>query len=220
MYNGEQIKIGTCEQMYYLRADQVGLIRPQRGSVNPRSVDHAQSIRFRFPFPQEDNVKPGAFQDHDYGLGLWGIEPPEDIDHGSLQFTRNYPSGGGLLLSIPCPRGKEGKASPVKVHYNGYNGAVHIHSQRLMDGQLRLVLRCGDCGALYRVDSLEDCQPVLDCLEKEAASRDHEAKIANQRPGAEQCSSPGGYWREIARRIVAGYTEPNFWSKTETPVAA
>ncbi len=181
--DGENIKIGTCEQMYYLRADQVNQIAPVRGSVNPRLLAHAGGIRFRFPFPQEDGVLPGNFEDYDYGLGLYGVEVPEDIDHGHLQFSRNYPSKGGMLLSIPCPRSKEGKAYASKVSYNGYNGPVHIHSQRLVDGKLMLVLRCGDCGALWRVTTVEECQPVLDALEKEAASRDHETRIANERPG-------------------------------------
>lgn len=218
--DGAEIKIGTCEQMYYLRADQVEQVLPMRNSVNPRSVDHAGSIRFRFPFPQEDNVRPGDFKDYDYGLGLYGIEPPEDgIDHGSLQFVRSYPNSGGILLSIPCPRSKEGKASALKVGYNGYNGPVHIHSQRLVDGKLVLILRCGDCGALYRVPTLDEAKPVLDVLEQYAKDRDREARIANERPGAEQCQSSGDYYREVARRIVAGYTEPNFWTAQQAVAA-
>jgi len=210
--DGQNIKIGTCEQMYYLRADQVHLVRGQRGSVDPQDLKHAGSIRFRFPFPQEDGNAPGDFEDYDYGLGLSGVEVPDDIEHHNLQFTRNYPQSGGMLLGIPCPRSKDGKASKPRVHYNGYSGSVHIHSQRLVDGKLMLVLRCGDCHALWRVTTLEECQPVLDVLEKEAQSRDHETRIANQRPGAVQCSSQGDYYREVAKRIVAGYTEPNFWT--------
>ncbi len=193
--DGQNIKIGTCEQMYYLRADQVHLVRGQRGSVDPQSVRDAGAIRFRFPFPQEDSVAPGDFDDYDYGLGLSGVEVPEEIEHSFLQFTRNYPQSGGMLLSIPCPRSKEGKASNLKLSYNGYSGSVHIHSQRLVDGQLILILRCGDCHALWRVPTLEECKPVLDALEKEAQSGDR-----------------GDYYREVAKRIVAGYTEPNFWT--------
>lgn len=218
--DGEEIKIGTCEQMYYLRADQVHLIRPlNQNNINPQSSKQAESIRFRFPFPQEDHVKPGEFEDPDYGLGLYGIEPPKEIEHYSLQFTRNYPQSGGVLLSIPCPRSKEGKANPVKVSYNGYSGPVHIHSQRLVQGKLVLILRCGDCGALYRVPTLDDAQPVLAILEQEAKQRDHETRIANERPGDVQCESQGDYYREIARRIYAGYTAPNFWT-TKQAIAA
>lgn len=201
IHNGQSVKIGTCEQMYYLRADQVHLIQPEPGSVNPRSVKHAEGIRFRFPFPQEDHVRPGGFDSYDYGFGIYGIEPPSDpdsVEHHNLQFTRNYPSQGGILLSVPCPRSKAGKASGLKFSYNGYIGPVHVHSQRLVEGKLVLILRCGDCGALYRVPTLEEARPVLDCLEKDGSD------IA----------------KEIAKRIIAGYTEPNFWNPQSQQEAA
>lgn len=50
MYGGHQIKIGTCEDMYYLRADQAQRVRPERGSVDP--FRQAPEIRFRFPWPE------------------------------------------------------------------------------------------------------------------------------------------------------------------------
>lgn len=189
LINGQEIKIGTCEQMYYLRADQVSLIEPVSGSVNPRRRDEAESIRFRFPFPDEDDTKPGAFEPYDRAFPVWDVEPPEDIKHYNLQFTRNYPSSGGILLSTPCPRSKEGKASGFKWGYNGYSGPVGIHSQRLVGEQLVLILRCMDCGALWRVPSLEEAKPILEKLTEDEHSR------------------------KIAMRIIDGYTKPNYWTK-------
>jgi hypothetical protein len=212
-YNGKNIKIGTCEQMYYLRADQVHLIAPERNSVNPQLKSHAEHIRFRFPFPNEDSIEPGAFEDYDRAMFVSGVEVPDGVDHGSLQFTRNCPASGGIILSTPCPLSKEGKASGLKFRFNGYAGDVGIHSQRLVDGQLKLVCKCGGCGALWRMDTLQDCQGVLDSLERAAAYRDHETRIANARPGAVQCKSSGDYYREIARRIAAGYEGENYWTK-------
>jgi hypothetical protein len=202
-YNGERIKIGTCEQMYYLRADQANKVTAVSGSVDP--IRDAEHIRFRFPFPHEDGTEPGMFSPYDYGLGLYGIEPPEDIEHDTLQFSRTYPQSGGILLSTPCPRSAEGKKSGLKFGYNGYTGSVHIHSQRLVDGKRMLVMRCGDCGALYRLTDLDECKPVLDVLEKcaQAESRG----LPTDRPETAK------YYREVARRIVAGYTQPNAWTK-------
>lgn len=192
--NGEDIKIGTCEQMYYLRADQVQLIESVSGSVNPQRKEEAESIRFRFPFPDEDHVEPGAFEPYDRAFSVWDVEVPEDIEHYHLQFTRNYPSSGGILLSTPCPHSKEGKASGLKWSYNGYSGPVGIHSQRLVNEQLVLILRCMDCGALWRVPTLEEAKPILAKLTENEISR------------------------KIAMRIIDGYTKPNFW--TQTLVAA
>lgn len=194
--NGQSIKIGTCEQMYYLRADQVCLIDPVPGSVNPRSAKQAGSIRFRFPFPDEDHIAPGSFEDYDRAFPVYGLEVPEDIDHHFLQFERNYPSSGGILLSTTCPRSKEGKVSGFKFAYNGYGGSVGIHSQRLIDGELKLVLRCQDCGALWRVDTLAECDPVLEKLKETE------------------------FGRKIAMRIIDGYTKPNYWTPKLEPQAA
>lgn len=199
--DGREIKIGTCEQMYYLRADQVGQVRWKSGNVDPTKQDEAERIRFRFPFPQEDNIKPGDFEDHDYGLGISSILPPEDIDHGTLQFSRNYPTAHGIGLSTPCPRSKEGKASGFKFFYNGYSGPVQVHSQRLVDGKLVLILRCADCGALYRVPTLEEAAPVLKALREE-----HTMDKTLQK-----------YYCQVADRIEAGYTAPNFWTPAGNP---
>ena len=197
-HQGHQIKIGTCEQMYYLRADQVEFITPEHNSVNPHSLDTAGLIRFRFPFPDEDTVQPGAFQDYNRALWIYGLEVPEGVDHGSLQFTRNYPSSGGIILSTPCPESQEGKASGLRFNYNGHAGKVGIHSQRLIDGQLKLVCSCGSCGALWRNDTLEDCAAILNNLRAEAARdpKDARAKL----------------FSEVAARIEAGYTKPNYWT--------
>lgn len=208
-HNGSEIKIGTCEDMLYLRADQAHLVTAMPRNVDP--IKDAQSIRFRFPFPQEDDIAPGSFEPF-FTLGVSGVEVPEDIDHGNLQFTRNYPRSGGILLSVPCPESKEGKASGLTYHYNGYSGKVQIAQQRVVGDQLVLVCQCGSCGAAYRCPTLEDAQPVIDSLLKTAAYNDHENRIANDRPGSVQCVSRGDYYREVAKRIVDGYTQPLPWS--------
>jgi hypothetical protein len=60
-YLGNNIKIGTCEDMYYLRAD-------QRHLVKAAALHDLTDIRFRFPFPDEDHRQPGDFDDYDRGL--------------------------------------------------------------------------------------------------------------------------------------------------------
>ena len=59
-FQGQSIKIGTCENMYYLRADQAAMVQPESGNVDP--IRDRESLRFRFPFPDEDNVLPGEFE--------------------------------------------------------------------------------------------------------------------------------------------------------------
>jgi hypothetical protein len=55
----ERIKIGTCEEMMYLRYEDRDRVRPESGSVNV--IQYATELRFRLPFPEEDHLKPGEY---------------------------------------------------------------------------------------------------------------------------------------------------------------
>lgn len=208
-YNGQEIKIGTCEDMYYLRADQARKVRPISGNVNP--VRDAGEIRFRFPFPDEDGIEPGAFKDFNRGLAVWGIEPPVDIDHYSIQFS----NAAGLLVSLPCPESNDGKSAPYKIHRNGYGGPVKIVQQRLVDGQLKLVCQCGSCGAAYRCQTIEEAEPVIEALLKQVEEMKRVAE-RDRRP----IDARARFFTEMAKRIVDGYTKPNAWTVSPQPVAA
>jgi hypothetical protein len=60
-YNGQRVKIGTCEDMLYLRWDQRGLVTESETPLFDPKV--LEVIRFRFPFPGEDGIEPGGFGD-------------------------------------------------------------------------------------------------------------------------------------------------------------
>jgi hypothetical protein len=200
--DGDSIKIGTCEDMYYLRADQADQITSTRGSLDPQNEQTAQRIRFRFPFPEEDNILPGDFTDHDKGLTAYGIEVPEEVEHRKIQFT-----APGILVSLPCPESKEAKESGLPFHYNGHKGKVQIIQQRLVDGALVTICKCGSCGAAYRLPTLEDAQPIADAFAKQAAieRRDYES-------GRSLDKTRGDYFDQVASRILAGYTQKNYWN--------
>ena len=185
---GESIKIGTCEDIYYLRHDQRHLVAPERGSVDVNGK-YAGEIRFRFPFPHEDGKAPGTFEPF-FGLAVDGIEPPTECDHHSLQFTRNYPQSGGILLSTPCPESKEGKASGLKFHYNGYSGKVRISQQRIIGDELWTVCECGSCGSKWRCD--RESGEALAVAVRSMADNKYNGYGADN-------------WHAIADRILAGY---------------
>jgi hypothetical protein len=199
--DGSIIKIGTCEDMYYLRADQADQITAKRGSIDPQSKDQAKSIRFRFPFPEEDNIRPGDFDNYDKGLTAYGIEVPEEVEHRKIQFT-----APGILVSLPCPESQEAKESGLPFHYNGYKGKVQIVQQRLVGGALVTICKCGSCGAAYRLPTIEDAQPIVDAFTKQAAMerRDFES-------GRSRDETRGDYFDQVASRIMAGYTQKNYW---------
>lgn len=185
-YNGQRIKIGTCENMYYLRADQVGLVRPLRGSVDP--VRDRAAIRFRFPWPDEDDVEPGDFEKYERQLGLYGVEPPTTgIDHYSRQFTTD-----GYVVSLPCPETPAGKA--LGVHRNGNPGPVRIVQQKWLGDKLVLIAECGGCGSKYRLETIEDARPYIDAVRKLADG----CRRTND-------DSRAAWYSAIADRIEAGY---------------
>lgn len=206
-YLGREIKIGTCENMFYLRWDQAHRVTSQSGNVDP--VRDRNELRFRFPFPEEDRIEPGAFEDHAKRRRIHGVTPP-DIDHYSIQLRAE---AEGYNLSIPCPEGPvgdkltltgaDGVEQSATVHRNGFRGAMFLVQQRWWNGLLVSVCECA-CGAKYRLETLADAQPVIDSLMAEAAEEDRVAERHNT-PGngitAERI-------RELARRIEAGYLQP------------
>lgn len=174
-YRGEEIKIGTCEDMYYLRAADRHKVTPLPGS--------ALGVRYRFPWPTEDKLHPGQYTDHAYSVAIPGADSSSMFDHGTVQFS----NGRGLIVSFPCPIGTGMKIGQYPVYKNGYSGDVRLVQQRLMDnGELWAVVQCGGCGAAVRCDA-ESAQQLIDCCHRAGKVRDAE------------------YWNEIADRIAAGY---------------
>jgi|SRR5215216_7670035 len=193
-YNGQEIKIGSCEDMMYLRADQAMKVQPVYGSVDP--ARRADKIRFRFPWPGEDHIAPGAFDDYDKTVAVPGLEVPADFgDHCRVQFVARR----GYNVMLPCPESKEGKEND-QIRRNGFAGAVKIAQQRLVGDLLVLICECGGCGARYRLPTLEDAEPVIVAIRTTA---DRRAKLEGT---SIDCGGPSAaWWHKIADRILAGY---------------
>ena len=198
-YQGQSVKIGTCEDMLYLRYDQRHDVTPEPGSINPGHALQAELLRFRFPFPSEDGTEPGGFDDPFKGLAVPGVEAPEDIDHSQVQFKST--TVRGLLVMLPCPYSAEGKASGLHYGFNGYPGPVRIVQQAIRGGRLVTICECGGCGAKYRLPEFSDAEPIV------AACRT-EADRAMARDGGPDNPEPAAWrmWNTVADRITEGYT--------------
>jgi len=83
LYRQRRIKIGTCEDLLYLRWDQAHAVTPLPGGPDP--VKHRDAYRFRFPFPDEDGTPPGMFADPFRALVLAGARVPAGVDHYSAE---------------------------------------------------------------------------------------------------------------------------------------
>lgn len=201
--DGQNIKIGTCESMYYLRADQRHLVKGERGNVDPNSSD-ALSIRFRFPWPDEDHIEPGSDEFHDNGyeraIQVRGMQAPIGVEHYTVQFSAH----AGYLVSLPCPEGVDActdglrtSVNGLTVHRNGFSGAVKLVQQKLLaDGRLVPVCQCGGCGAKWRVEDPSEIEALAVAFRAEGDSRIRQSR--DQNPGE------GRFWHQIADRILAG----------------
>lgn len=195
-YAGKLIKIGTCENMHYLRADQATMVEPVEHSLDP--VARAADIRFRFPFPDEDRIEPGEFEDHTRGVAVTAEVPIlADSHHRGVVFT----SETGFAVKLACPlsrAGLEDGGYRRADRGDGHNVAtVRILQQAVRHGALTLVCACAACGARFHLPTLADARPVI--LACRAA-----AGLAS----TNGLTSRAIWWTEVADRIAIGYTHP------------
>jgi len=161
--DGEVVKIGTCEAMYYLRWED-----RERVSKVPNSLDPATTagLFFRLPFPDEDGLQPGDYTEHNRGYRLGRQEPeaggrsywcdwaPSEVDEikpGLIQLSHK----SGLLLNVPCHHGvKLPEVGPgMGAHWNGKSHSFElVHVKHVGGGVLRPVYHCRHCGSMWSTD--------------------------------------------------------------------
>ena len=157
--DGQRVKIGTCELMYYLRYE-------DRNKVEtPAQYDNCF---WRLPFPDEDDVQIGEYQPFYRGLRLFKTElnhrqeevyvefkdPSTADDSGVLQIR--HPEAG-LLVSVRCYHGNKLPESTKEVRF-GWNGkAQHLELAFVKNHKVELepevvlpVVRCRFCRHMWR----------------------------------------------------------------------
>ena len=186
LYNGRRIKVGTCEDMYYLRYSQASLVEAVDNSVDP--VRDREELRFRFPWPNEDDMEPGEIDGELHrSVAVPGLTMPAFTEHGTVQFSATP----GYLVSLPCPEGNQKGEGEHRIGRNGFAGALRIVQQKPSGADLLLVVMCGGCRAKVWLD-WQGAEPiVLACL----------AQARNHRPD----SAPYKWWHTITERITVGY---------------
>lgn len=213
-YLGQEVKIGTCESMYYLRADQAWKVTALPGNVDPTSSRDRASLRFRFPFPSEDGTAPGAF---DYPLPDVVVSYPADLpaEHGDVMIETPKGASRRMSAMLPCPM-----VAPALWHsyVRAFTPAVRIAYQgvRGEHGALAVIVECAYCNGMWNLPEWEHAEPLVVSIRSEADRLRQlgEHRIAEtHRVHGEDCSDPMGQ-REvrqaaelhvIADRIAAGY---------------
>lgn len=165
-YNGKEVKIGTCESMYYLRYEDKNKVAYIPGNVNAGTESN---LFWRLPFPDEDNVQIGHYDRHDRGERLYkkddetnyyvDFSDAETVDSvGTIQLT--HPSG--LLVNVPCYHGEKlPEGNDIKAFWNGKSWFYELaHVKNMPDGSVLPVVRCRHCQRMWRYD-WNDIMPYL-----------------------------------------------------------
>jgi hypothetical protein len=199
-HNGSRVKIGTCEDMLYLRADQAHLVTLDDLTAQPTDpLKDWADIRFRFPWPDEDDVDPGGFDDPDRSLVIPAdlMQFPKNVRHDEVQFASAYRSG--YLLVTLCPElVLANRIGSMKVTRHS-DGAVELIQQRVHGGKLIAVARCVACRSAWRMPTVDDAMPLV------VAVRSMADRAA--RPGGEGMER-AGFLHAVADRVVRGYADP------------
>jgi hypothetical protein len=162
--DGAEIKIGTCENMYYLRFEDREKVQKLSGNVDP--IADCGELRFRLPFPDEDDVQPGEYEDFNRGQRLyrqrgvgvsgycedWKDESTVE-DPGIMQLRHE---ASGLLLNVPCYHGVKlpDVIKPMQAFWNGKGHAFELAQLRPIGSGLLVypVVRCRFCQHAWRYD--------------------------------------------------------------------
>lgn len=163
--DGEVVKIGTCECMYYLRWEDRSKVEKVPNSLDPSAC---AGLFFRLPFPEEDDVQIGEYENYNRGYRLgrqesdgtsrgdywqdWSPEEAGDMDPGLIQLRHD---GSGLMFNVKCWHGVklpdvQGDAVPF---WNGKGHHFELYMvKHLGGGVLRPVYHCRWCQSMWSTE--------------------------------------------------------------------
>ena len=122
----EPIKIGTCEDMYYLRFEDQAKVTPDECSEF--------GYRWRIPFPDEDHILPG-----DYPGGFRQVDLDTAVfcgDNGEDEVGHYLPPEdykGCKFYRLDCLRSDNGLIHPVVCGYKSDKGDRWSYEERFRD---------------------------------------------------------------------------------------
>lgn len=152
-----EVKIGTCEDMLYLRYEDRANVQPLANNVDP--AKYAHELRFRLPFPDEDNQRIGEYDDPFRGIRLFRLLSvngcAEDFSDeslaskpGNIQLLHQ----SGLLLNVPCYHGIKlpEVQAPMKAFWNGKSWSLELTQLRPTPEGVKPIVHCRHCRGKWR----------------------------------------------------------------------
>jgi len=161
--DGAEIKIGTCNSMYYCRYDQLNQINYGYNTDN---------LLWRIPAIEEDNVEVGEFVFGGlykdgfplHSLRLWDIPKDSELmgladNVGTFQL---HSEKLGMLLNVPCHHGLKlpEDTGSIKAFFNGHRNPLHLCFLKNTDKELRVGIKCAACGEMWSL-SFDEIEPYM-----------------------------------------------------------
>ena len=182
--DGQKIKIGVCEDMFYLRIEDSDKVDPISGNVDA-SVQ--PGLRFRLPYPDEDSFEVGEAEDYSRCLRLY-----RTVDDGRHEWSEEYSPDfvatdtrpafiqlrheeSGLTLSVPCHHGTRLPDVGLKARasWHGKAHSIVLYAvKRETRGEVVPIIRCRHCGLLWR-DTWANVLPYVPGAELRARLAKH-----------------------------------------------
>jgi len=183
-YNGT--KIGTCENMYYLRLEKARKLA-EMGACDDDNIPFLTYVndgetRFRFPFPQEDEMADDLVNAQLFDEGFLVPCPEEvEISHATICMGSTlYNKTDNVNVFIPCLHSKEFKETGIKTSTPPFHQFLKVCYKamrpKIVNGEETKELvestlfECARCGQLQRV-SHEEMEKI-----KEMATEYYTAK--------------------------------------------
>ena len=195
--NGKEIKLGTCENLYYVRLDDLknGKGEKEDGNLSLSGyLDPKNGFRYRFPFPEEDGTQPGSYEPYEKGLLIFlSEESPELLkdlptwEHYNIYNSCSYNGVINVNIISYCPL-----SSHPPIMGGTPAQAVVLLQQKQVEGEIWVVVGCPYCGARVRL------------------SRDEALELSRAASNMGRGNDPSNlkYWHEVSYRIMAGYKIP------------
>jgi DNA-directed RNA polymerase subunit M/transcription elongation factor TFIIS len=134
--DNETIKVGTCEDMYYIRFEDRNEIMEDDGTESPLSTD--TSLRWRLPFPDEDEVDIGEYDQHDRSVPLFKTETDGTVE----------------LFDMEIVDGDHFKGCKTPHSYYA------LQSVKMTNDGMMAIVKCRDCRMMWRAD-MDDVLPYI-----------------------------------------------------------
>ncbi len=140
-----KIKVGTCEQMYYVRYEDRNKFDKLAGNID---INNTFDLFWRLPYPDEDLILPGDYDDYDRGIDLKNFSfKPDVMKTGVITLY-----GDCMRMNITCYHGHRipENCKDFRLESNlDARDCFTLKSIKNTPQSMRLCFACKWCGQLF-----------------------------------------------------------------------